>query len=209
MPAPASGRTRLASREASRARDVRGAARAAIDAAARGRQCDGTEATAAATHRLQERTRALLRAEAEAVAHQGGPRRAAEAGPLPVFTQGGAPFPPGVQNALAPGSDVGPLAALADAGARAERAVALVEKVERFLRSGRPALSVSLRTREPARVELERVGRATVTLRLAAPRPPPPEEIDLLRTALATRGLRLRALEWVPLPLSPPNPGGR
>jgi hypothetical protein len=94
---------------------------------------------------------------------------------------------------------VGPLAALADAGPRAERALALVEQIERFLRSGRPALSVSLRTRDPVRVELERVGRATVSLRLATVRPPPPDEVDLLRTALASRGLQLRALEWVPL----------
>jgi hypothetical protein len=124
--------------------------------------------------------------------------------------------------APAAGSNLGPLAALADAGARAERALLLVEKVELLLRSGRPALSVSLRTREPARVELQRVGRAAVSLRLAAARPLPPEEVDLLRTALATRGLTLRALEWVPLQpprpearsrgpssLTPPDPGGR
>ena len=102
---------------------------------------------------------------------------------------------------VAPGNPhpLGPLAALADAGPRAERALALVEKVERFLRSGRSGLSVTLRTREPTRVDLERVGRATVSLRVAAPRPLPPDEVELLRTALAARGLRLHGLVWVPL----------
>ena len=196
-PAAATVRGRLSSREASRARDVRGAARTAIDAAARGRLAEGVESTQRATGRIQGRARELHQAES-GVAVRAEPRASsAEAAPTSAVGGGGvaAPAP------MAPGPPpvLGPLAALADAGPRAERALALVEKVERFLRSGRPGLSVTLRTREPTRVELERVGRATVSLRLAAPRPLPPEEVELLRTALATRGLRLHALAWVPL----------
>src|SRR5262249_54848147 len=112
-PAPTSVRTRPSSREASRARDVRGAARAAIDAAARARQGDGTEATLAASGRLQERAAALRRSESEASGRGEGrvPVSAVDGAP-PVAARGSSPLPaPPLPPAAA--SDLGPLAALA------------------------------------------------------------------------------------------------
>jgi len=44
---------------------------------------------------------------------------------------------------------------------------------------------------------------------VAAPRPLPPDEVELLRTALAARGLRLHGLVWVPLqPVQAPRERG-
>ena len=148
MPGSGGERMRLAARESSAARDARGTARTAIEAAARGRQHDGTEATLAATSRLQGRARALLNAEADVAARGVGRGRSAapQAGPWPVAPPEGPPSTPPPHTGPASGSDVGPLAALADAGARAERALLLVEKVELLLRSGRPAFRFTRRS---------------------------------------------------------------
>ncbi|HZI13178.1 MAG TPA: hypothetical protein VE153_22545 [Myxococcus sp.] len=78
---------------------------------------------------------------------------------------------------------------------RAEAALELIERIEVFVKSQRPALSLSLRGTLDATVELERTGPREVALRLQGRKGPVPvEELARLRDALEARGLRLSAL---------------
>jgi hypothetical protein len=78
---------------------------------------------------------------------------------------------------------------------RAEAALELIERIEVFVKSQRPALSLSLRGTLDATVELERTGPREVALRIQGHKGPVPvEDLARLRDALEARGLRLCAL---------------
>jgi len=177
-----------------RTTDLRGMARAEMDASARQRLDDGARATTQATARLDARAAELLRAalrteeaarrEDRAASGPGArttPERAAE-GPAP---------PPGVKaSGVGASGGTGALP-----GARVERALALVERIERFVRSGRPSLALTLRGGLPGRLELQRVGPGAISIRLSSARPPSSGELGELRQALEARGLSVRSLE--------------
>jgi hypothetical protein len=81
---------------------------------------------------------------------------------------------------------------------RAQQAVALIERIERFVKSGRPVLALSLGNSLGARVEIERVGPKAIALKLVGQGgPPPPEAVARIREALTSRGLTVRALSVV------------
>jgi hypothetical protein len=175
--------------------EQRGLARREMDRAARQRLSDGQTASARATGRLEARTADLLRAALrteEAVRTEHAFRVApAAAGP---FTPGtGEPPPVGTGVQAAPG--LGVSAAVPGSEGRAERALALVERIERFVRSGRPSLALTLGGSSPGRLEVHRVARGAVSLRLSSARPPPASELRDLRQALEARGLSVRSLE--------------
>jgi hypothetical protein len=79
---------------------------------------------------------------------------------------------------------------------RAAQAMALIEKIELFVRSAeRPSLALTLNNSLGARVEIERLGPQEVALRLVGQRgPPSPEAVGRIRDALYARGLRLAAI---------------
>ncbi|MBF5041194.1 hypothetical protein FGE12_02260 [Aggregicoccus sp. 17bor-14] len=80
--------------------------------------------------------------------------------------------------------------------ARAEAALALIERIELFVRSQRPAMALSVGGALAATVEVERTGPREVALRLTGRNgPPAPTALTELRAALEARGLRLRSLE--------------
>ncbi|WP_338866886.1 hypothetical protein [Myxococcus stipitatus] len=74
-------------------------------------------------------------------------------------------------------------------------AVELIERIEVFMKSQRPAMSMSVRGTLNATVEVERTGPREVVLRIQGRTGPvPTEDVARLRDALEARGLRLRAL---------------
>ncbi|QSQ18191.1 hypothetical protein JY572_09080 [Myxococcus landrumensis] len=82
-----------------------------------------------------------------------------------------------------------------EAPTHAESAVELIERIEVFVKSQRPAMSMSVRGTLNATVEVERTGPREVVLRIQGRTGPvPTEDIARLRDALEARGLRLRAL---------------
>ncbi|AEI66497.1 hypothetical protein [Corallococcus macrosporus] len=105
-----------------------------------------------------------------------------------------------------PGQDGSPQVSMGAAGAsahvedtspapRAEAALALIERIEVFVKSQRPALSMSLRGHLDATVEVERTGPREVSLRIQGRhRPVAAEDLSRLRDALEARGLKLRSL---------------
>ncbi|WNZ65065.1 hypothetical protein QEG98_16335 [Myxococcus sp. MxC21-1] len=83
----------------------------------------------------------------------------------------------------------------ANPAARAEAAMALIERIEVFVKSQRPALSMSLRGHLDATVEVERTGPREVSLRIQGRhRPVAAEDLSRLRDALESRGLKLSSL---------------
>jgi len=81
------------------------------------------------------------------------------------------------------------------ASTRAEAAMALIERIDVFVKSQRPALSMSLRGHLEATVEVERTGPREISLRIQGHRGPvAAEDLSRLRDALEARGLKLRAL---------------
>ena len=183
--------------------EVRGQARREMDASARRRVDDGRVATAQASGRLEERTADLLRRalRTEEAARSEHPARTLAA---PPGTSG-----PGAPEALSTAAGTEPIAAGAGASGptavsqgRVERALALVERIEHFVRSGRPSLALTLRGRVAGRLEVQRVGPGAIALRLASSRPPSERELGELRQALEARGLSVRSLEARPLTAS-------
>lgn len=81
-------------------------------------------------------------------------------------------------------------------GAQVESTLALIEKIEVFVKSQRPALGISLRGPLEATVEVERTGPREVALRIQGRHGPvPTEDVARLRDALEARGLRLSVLQ--------------
>jgi len=83
-----------------------------------------------------------------------------------------------------------------DAQLKAKAAVELIERIEVFVKSQRPALKMSLGGALDATVEVERTGPREVALRIQGRRGPvPSEELSRIRDALEAKGLRLRTLQ--------------
>lgn len=80
-------------------------------------------------------------------------------------------------------------------GQKAKAAAALVERIETFVKSNRPALAVSLSGAINARVEVERTGPGEVSLRVQGTKGPPhAEDLARIREAIRERGLKLTSL---------------
>jgi hypothetical protein len=78
---------------------------------------------------------------------------------------------------------------------RAQAALELIEKIELFVRSQRPALRMSLGGPLAALVEVERTGPREVALRIQGRHGPLAlEDLSRIREGLEARGLRLRSL---------------
>jgi len=77
---------------------------------------------------------------------------------------------------------------------RAQAALELIEKIEVFVKSQRPALAMRLGGALDATVEVERTGARAVSLRIQGRRGPlPQQDLARIRDALADRGLKLSA----------------
>ncbi|RPH71144.1 MAG: hypothetical protein EHM78_08670 [Myxococcaceae bacterium] len=168
-----------------------------MDTSARRRVADGAVATDQATGRLGARAADLpstaLRAEETARSERAPGMVAGTAAP-PAFLEASGAV--GVLLTPVSGGASATTAAphLASEG-RIERALALVERIERFVRSGRPSLSLTLRGSVAGELEVQRVARGAITLRLSSPRPPSASELGELRQALEARGLSVRSFE--------------
>jgi hypothetical protein len=78
---------------------------------------------------------------------------------------------------------------------RVQATLELIEKIEVFVRSQRPALAMRLGGALEATVEVERTGPREVALRIQGHRGPlPRENLVRIQEELAARGLRLKAL---------------
>jgi hypothetical protein len=102
---------------------------------------------------------------------------------------------PALRSALAaPGG--GTETAAQSAAARAEQIASLVERVQAFVREGRPALELELGAGNIAAVAITRVGEGAVSLRIRSRGATRPEAEQEIRRALAERGLEVRELSW-------------
>jgi hypothetical protein len=78
---------------------------------------------------------------------------------------------------------------------RVESTLQLIEKIELFVQSQRPALRMSLGGALSSTVEVERTGPREVALRIQGRHGPlAQEELTRIREGLEARGLRLRSL---------------
>lgn len=79
--------------------------------------------------------------------------------------------------------------------AKAAQAVALIERIEVFVRSQRPGLALTLNNSLGASAEIERVGPKEIALKLVGHRgPPTAEAVSRIRDELHARGLKVVAL---------------
>jgi hypothetical protein len=79
--------------------------------------------------------------------------------------------------------------------ASASQAMALIEKIEVFVKSQRPGLALTLNNSLGAHVEIERIGPKEIALRLVGHRgPPTAEAVSRIREELRARGLKVGAL---------------
>ena len=141
----------------------------------------GTQASPRATELLAREVERSFRAE---------PRPAPS--PLPSPTRDGSP-PEGARAASGPTEGATPASPPV---AQVESTLALIEKIEVFVKSQRPALGLSLRGALEATVEVERTGPREVALRIQGRHGPvPSEDVARLRDALEARGLRLSVLQ--------------
>lgn len=187
---------RVAARAPQASGELRGQARQEMDTSARRRVADGAVATDQATGRLETRAVDLLstalRAEETARSERAPGMVAGTAAP-PAFLG-----PSGAVGSLTPvsgGASATTAAPHLASEGRIERALALVERIERFVRSGRPSLALTLRGSVAGELEVQRVARGAITLRLSSPRPPSASELGELRQALEARGLSVRSFE--------------
>lgn len=160
-----------------------------------------TRGEAHQTHqeRVQQRVTELISRE---LARELRPEPAAPRTPSPSpGPESQAPLPSGEALSAAGGAPLsGPGGASAPAvdtpnpEARVQAAVELIEKIEVFVKSQRPALAMRLGGALAATVEVERTGTREVALRIQGQRGPlPPEDLARIRDALAARGLKLSA----------------
>jgi hypothetical protein len=93
-----------------------------------------------------------------------------------------------------PGATRGAVADAPNPEVRLQATLELIEKLEVFVKSQRPALAMRLGGALDATVEVERTGAREVALRLQGHRGPvSPEDAARIREALAARGLKLSA----------------
>ncbi len=79
--------------------------------------------------------------------------------------------------------------------AKAAQAMALIERIEVFVRSQRPGLALTLNNSLGAHVEIERIGPKEIALKLVGHRgPPTAEAVSRIREELRARGLKVGAL---------------
>ena len=79
--------------------------------------------------------------------------------------------------------------------AKAAQAVALIERIEVFVRSQRPGLALTLNNSLGAHVEIERIGPREIALKLVGHKgPPTAEAVSRIRDELRARGLKVGAL---------------
>ena len=79
--------------------------------------------------------------------------------------------------------------------AKAAQAMALIERIEVFVRSQRPGLALTLNNSLGAHVEIERIGPKEIALKLVGHRgPPSAEAVSRIREELRARGLKVGAL---------------
>ncbi|MGZ6077519.1 MAG: hypothetical protein ACXWK6_06915 [Myxococcaceae bacterium] len=182
---------------ASSASVLRGQARVEMDASARLRIADGAAASKQASARLDGRTTELLRAALRTeVLGRSEPSASARVSLTPAL-KAGAPArssPVEVSGPVGAGA-TGAVGSPSIPEQRIERAMALVERIEHFVRSGRPALALTLRGPVPGRLELQRVAPGAISIRLSSARPPSSDALGELRQALEARGLSVRTLE--------------
>ncbi|MEW5740707.1 MAG: hypothetical protein AB1938_17400 [Myxococcota bacterium] len=150
---------------------------------ARQQEAKGLESTASALQKVDARVLSLIVKELEA-SFEKEPPQASRAANTDGRQQ---PFNTEPTRSPAPGP--------ADAPARAEQAVALIERIETFVRSARPALALTLNNSLGARVEIERLGPGKVALKLVGQRgPPSADAVARIRDELQARGLKVGAL---------------
>lgn len=78
---------------------------------------------------------------------------------------------------------------------RANQAAALIERIDTFVKSQRPALALTLNNSLGARVEIEKLGPGRIALRLVGQNgPPDADTVNHLRDELTARGLKIGAL---------------
>jgi len=125
------------------------------------------------------------------------------AGQTPAFHGTADASPPPTAQAVSPvqapaagaQSQTQPPVPIESAEARAASAIELIEKIETFVRSQRPALAMTLAGGLGARVEIERLGPKEVAIKVQGKRgPPSPEEVTQIREEIRAKGLRLSAL---------------
>jgi hypothetical protein len=171
--------------------------RARMSAQAVGLSAARHEGMAAQEERINGRLLELIVRELSLELTQATDRRGATAAPpteLEPRRERGAPRQEGAAGGGAAPAAGRPEPAVADRG-RAQAAVALVRKIETFLRSERPALTLEVAGALDAKVEVARTGHREVALQISGNRrPPPPEELERLRRELGARGLKLSAL---------------
>ncbi|OJH37999.1 hypothetical protein [Cystobacter ferrugineus] len=112
---------------------------------------------------------------------------------LPAEPPDARPTPPGTRLEGSPGPAMA--GATSPGETRVQSTLALIEKIEVFVRSQRPALALRLGGALEATVEVERTGPREVALRIQGHRGPlPRENLARIQEELAARGLRLKAL---------------
>ncbi|HEY8210170.1 MAG TPA: hypothetical protein VIG99_21945 [Myxococcaceae bacterium] len=170
--------------------------------------CAGAGALASRSAAHATTAQALQRARASHAveAHRlGEARKDHPAVPSPAFPRGvrervmealeSAPPPPQVLPAAVPGH---PSPSQADRAptSRVESALQLVERIQVFLRSGRPQLELSVGGQLEAQVLLERTGPREVAVTVRGRNgPPPAQELARVREEMQRRGLKVSALE--------------
>jgi len=164
-----------------------------MDGSARQRIQDGTVATIRSTGRLEARGAELLRAALNVEASARETARRAE--PEATGRRGSAVERPAGASPAEPAGTVASTDGVTPREDRVERAMELVERIERFVRSGRPSLALTLRGQLPGRLEIERVAPGTIHLRLSSRRALSDRALEELRLALEARGLSVRSLE--------------
>lgn len=98
------------------------------------------------------------------------------------------PIRPAAQSAQAAAKDEAP-------EVRASQAVALIEKIETFVRSARPGLALTLNNSLGASVEIERIGPREIALKLIGHLGlPSADAVSRIRDELRARGLKVGAL---------------
>lgn len=101
---------------------------------------------------------------------------------------------PGPQGTASPAPIIAPGPQAPAPEARVQATLALIEKLELFVKSQRPALALQLGGDWNARVEVERTGVGEVALRIQGQRGPlASQDLTRLREALVARGLKLSA----------------
>ena len=174
--------------EAHRLADVRDESHAQASEAVASRSADLTNLKLHRKERLVE----LITRELVAAFDDGG---SAAANDLPSKTPTPQSYPANASPDAA-AAQPSPAELKKASGDRAAQAVALIERIEFFVRAAkRPALELTLNNSLGARVEIERLGPGEVAIKLVGQRgPPSPDTVSRIRDELRARGLKVAAM---------------